>query len=294
MEKVIKHLVDYFENTSEAVQQILFVPEAKHPIWEDYLTIIEKATQQIATPLGLLPNEHIVAFIGVHAKTRITGKRDSIGFLITNYRVLSQTDMPGLLKAEKADINVFTQTNVPEEINNSVWENFVIKNKLSVPQEQLTAMQDALKDILSIALPQLQKLNYLPEKIIKTSNIQDRIKELGLEDVLVSYMKNEKKMKKFSEKYTVATIKFGMVDKPLFGGVYGLVLTPEGITSREVMEDSVSSSWEAIRSDLAAVSEKKDVISAGKESHIIPPYYAEFVAPLITLINEIANGDVLI
>ncbi|ADV50120.1 hypothetical protein Celal_2841 [Cellulophaga algicola DSM 14237] len=294
MENITNDLINYFQNSTEATQQILFLSEVEHPIWDDYLKIIEIANKQILEPLGLIPNEHILAFIGVHAKTLITGKRDSVGFLITNFRVLSQTDMPGLLKAEKAAVNFFTQTNLPEEINTNVWKNFLIKNKLSVPEEQLNAMQAALKNVLSIALPQLQKLNYLPEKIIKTSNIKERIKELELEDVLKSYVENEKKMRKFSEKHSVSDIKFGMVDKPLFGGAYGLVLTPKGITSRDLMQDSVTSTWDAIRSNLATVTDKKDVINAGKENHIIPPYYAEFVAPLIILINEIANGEVVI
>ncbi|WP_282143352.1 hypothetical protein [Cellulophaga baltica] len=294
MEKLTKDLINYFENTSEAIQQVLFVAEVKHPIWDDYLTIIEKATQQIATPIGLLPKEYSIAFIGVHAKTLITGKRDSIGFLITNFRVLSQTDMSGLLKAEKAIITSFTQTNTPEALNESIWESFLEKNKLSVSQEKKVAMQTALKDLLTLLMPKLQELNYLPEKIVKTSDIKERIIELGLEDVVKSYLDNEKKMKKFSEKYAIPNIRFGIVDKPLFGGVYGLVLTPDGITSRELMENSVTCSWDAIKANLATTTEKKDVINAGKENHTIPPYYAEFVGAIIILINEIAHGEVLI
>ena len=58
----------------------MFVPKTPHPLWDDNLKVLQLANQQIVQPSGAFPKEHIYAFIGVHARTKITGKRDSIGF----------------------------------------------------------------------------------------------------------------------------------------------------------------------------------------------------------------------
>ena len=108
------------------------------------------------------------------------------------------------------------------------------------------------------------------------------------------YSEDEKKYTKFSEKYNVSDIIYGLVDKPLFGGVYGLVISKNGITSRDLMEDSINSSWQEIKDNPARIGNKKDVILIGGKNHIVPSHTSELVPSLITLINEISNNEVLI
>ena len=81
----------------------------------------------------------------------------------------------------------------------------------------------------------------------------------------------------------------GIVDKPFFGGVYGLVITKNGIT-----EDSVTNSWQEIKDNPATIGNKKEIIHAGQKNHIVPSYQSELIPSIITLINEIANGEILI
>lgn len=292
MEKIQRDLANYLENADQSVQEILFVPTDMHPVWEDSPEILELANQQILQPLEILPNEQIFAFIGIHAQTIFTGTRDSVGFLITNFRILTQTDYSIVGTAETAQITPFTQKQNPIDIFRNTWEDFIIKNKLSIPDQQLSAIETALKNVLEIVIPQLQQLCFLPDDILKSNQINDRIKELGLQSVLKSYTENEKKLKKFGDKYQVSDIQFGAVDSPLFGGIYGLVLAKSGIVSRDLMEDSFASSWQEIQSDPATTGEKKDVVLAGGKTHIVPSHSAESVPSLIILINELANGEV--
>jgi hypothetical protein len=270
----------------------LFVPQGTHPVWEDNLEIIQLANRQILQPLGVLPNEHIFAFIGMHAKTAITGKRDSIGFLITSFRILTQTDFSVTRNAQNAQSTLLTQTQVPDDLATKIWNDFTIKNSMSIPQEQLLAMQTALHNIIGLVLWQLQGLNLLPNEIQKSTDIQERIKDLGLQNVLKSYAEDEKKLKKFAEKHNVSEIMFGILDKPFFGSAYGLVITKTGVTSKDAMEGSVTSTWEEIKKTPAIVGNKNDIILAGQKKHIIPQYQGPSVQSVITLINELANGEV--
>ncbi|MBO6200832.1 MAG: hypothetical protein J6N74_04340 [Chryseobacterium sp.] len=291
MENLQKSLVNYLQNADKSVQEILFVPTDVHPVWEDNPEILALANEQILQPAGILPNEEILVFIGMHAKTMFTGKRDSVGFLITNLRILTQTDYSVIGKAESAQSTLFTKRQNVDDIVPTVWQDFSKKNQLSIPGEQLSAMQTALKNVLDLVLPNLQQLSSLPDEIVKSKHIHDRIRDLGLQSALKSYDQDEKKLKKFAEKYNLSDVQFGIVDKPFFGGVYGLVITKDGIVSRDAMEDSFTSSWQELQNDPAKMGEKNDVILAGGKLHVIPTFQKEFAPSLIILINELANGE---
>jgi hypothetical protein len=292
MQNIESELTSYLQNSRESIQQILFVPQGTHPVWEDNLEIFQLANQQILQPLGVYPNEHIFAFIGMHAKTGITGKRDSIGFLITNFRVLTQTDFSVIRNGQNAQSTLFTQTQIPDDLATKIWNDFTIKNSMSIAQEQLLAMQTALHNIIGLVLWQLQGLNLLPKEIQKSTDIQERIKDLSLQNVLKTYLQEEKILKKFAEKHTISKIMFGIVDKPFFSSAYGLVITKTGITIRDAMEDSVTSTWEEIRKTPAIIGNKNDIILAGQKKHVLPQYQSPSVQSVIILINELANGEV--
>ncbi len=292
MEQITTATADYLLNAKEEIQQILFVPDAANPQWNDSQEIIALADRQILQPARTLPGEKILAFIGVHAKTALTGSRDSIGFLVTAFRVLTQTDFSVIGTAKPAQIDVFTRNTNADEISTRLWNDFTARNTLSIPEEQLNAMEEALRNVITIALPKLQQQNNLPEESAKTSDIRTRITELGLQGTLKSYAENEKKLRAFAEKYKVADLMYGIVDKPLFGGVYGLVISQNGIISRDLMEDSVTTTWAEMKENPASVGPKKDVIQSGDKQHVVPSHHADMVSNLIILLNEIANQQV--
>jgi len=295
MENLNNSLTTYVEQATTPVQEITFVPMPIHPVWEDNEEILQLADQQILQPAEPRPGEQVFAYIGVHAQTVITGKRDSVGFLLTNFRILTKTDFPGIFFAGELPKSMwFTQRQHADEILPLLWSDFTRKNKLSIPAEQLAAMQKALTDVVKIVLPELQKLGTLPQEIVKANTIKDRIKELGLQTVLKTYEQEEKKLKKFAEKHQIADIQFGAVDKPLFGGVYGFVITKTGIVSRDSMEDSVHSECQEILNNPATVGEKKDNILVAEKTHIVPMHHKEFTSSIALLINEIATGAVLL
>lgn len=294
MQNIENELKNYLENADKSIQEILFIPNNNHPIWDDNLEILQLANKQILQPLGIFPTEQVFAFIGMHSRTVITGKRDSIGFLITNFRILIQTDFSVIGTAEKAQNILFTKAQNPDELSAKAWNDFLVKNRATIGQEQLEAFQESLNEVIEIVLPQIQNLNYLPEEILKSTHIDARIKDLGLQSTLKNNEQDEKKIKQFAEKFKVSDIQFGVLDKPFFGGVYGLVITKTGITSRDLMEESVTSTWEEISKNPATLGEKKDVILAGQQRHIVPSHASQFVPSIITLINELATGEVLI
>ncbi len=291
MEKIKHDLKNYLENAGEPIQKVLITSQEGHPVWSDYLEITQLAWQQIAQPVGVLPDEYFLAFVGVHAKG-VVGKRNSIGFLVTNFRILMQVDFSFVGTTDKAQIYKFARRQTPEEVSGKVWNDFFVKNTLEIEQEMLSGMRSALDAVMGIVLPRLQSMNHLPEEIKKSANAGDRIKELGLQEVLKSYGQNEKHLRKFAEKYNVPGIVFGAVDKPLFGGAYGLVITPSGITSRDVMEESMTSSWDEIRQHPATKGDANDAILAGQKTHIVPMFQKEYVPSIVVLINELATGEV--
>ncbi len=293
MQEIDKILERYLLDSEHSIQEILFIRTDVHPVWDDNLAILQLAAQQVLQPAGALMDEYILAFIGVHAQTIISGKRDSIGFLITNYRILTQTDFSVIGKPEKAQTDLFTTTQSPGAISRKVWNDFTVKNKLSVEPDILSALYSGLESVLNIVLPRLQQSGNLPEAIIKSSNLKDRIAELGLEDVLKSYSENEKKYKLFAEKYNVPDILYGMVDKPFFSGVYGLVISAKGITSRDLMEESQSSDWQEIIDNPARIADKKDQILIGNKKHIVPAGQTDKVPSLVELINGLANKEIV-
>lgn len=83
-----------------------------------------------------------------------------------------------------------------------------------------------------------------------------------------------------------------MIDKPFFGSSYGLVITNNGITSRDVMEDAISCTWQEIKTNLAITGEKDDIFYAASKKHIIPQHKSNSLSNLIILINEIALGEI--
>lgn len=294
MKHIRTELTNFLLNADLSIQQILFILIDEHPAWEDNLEVLQLATKQILQPLGSFPNEQVLAFVGLHAKTGFVGKRNSIGFLITNCRILTQTDFSVIGTTQDARGLQFTAMQNHEQVSATVWNSFITKNSVVTSQEHLSALYCTLKGVVEIVLSRLQGLGCLPIEGEKSTNIEERIKELGLRSVLKSYESDKKILSKFSKKFNVPDIRFGVTDKPFFGAPYGLVITPKGITSRDVMEDSITSSWEEIRKNPAAMGEKKDVIIAGFEQHIIPMFQTEFVPSLITLINELSTGEVRI
>ena len=86
---IINQLENFLSKAGEAVQRVLFVTDIKNPIYEDSQEVLQLAQKQIVALLGAMPNEEVYAFIGVHSKTVLSGKRDSVGFVITNFRVLT-------------------------------------------------------------------------------------------------------------------------------------------------------------------------------------------------------------
>ena len=287
---IINQLGNFLYKAGEAVQRVLSVADVKHPIYEDSQEVLQLAQKQIVAPLGAMPNEEVYAFIGVHSKSVLSGKRDSVGFVITNFRVLTQTDVSVISTPKKANSHLFTNKDNPDDL---ARQNFITKVDETIPKEYATMLEIPLKTVLTIVLLQLKTEGQLPDEIKKATDLKGRIKQLGIEDQLKFYAENEKKYKKFANKHKIDGILLGSLAAPLlFGGLYGFVLTKEGLISRDLMEEAVRSSWQEIKEHPAQKSQEGDAFTIGDKKHFIPAHQKEYLEPFLTLINEIAQGEV--
>ncbi|MVX35692.1 hypothetical protein [Myroides sp. LoEW2-1] len=241
MQNIERKLKEYLDSSSVTIQEILMVSNIEHPKWEDNSHIIKLAIEQILQPVGALPDEYVYSYVGMHLKIPVVGKRHSIGFIVTNLRVLVQGDVSFVGRNTGALGYQFTQNQDAKELFNKVWNDFTVKFKLDIPKEQLKAMQVALREVIQIILPEIQSLNILPDEVKKATTIKGRIMELGIKSELKPFEDNKKNFVKFMDKYHVADVLYGVVMKPLLASPYGLVITPTGITSRDLMEECVSS-----------------------------------------------------
>lgn len=280
------------ENATKQERQVLFLPAGAHPEWEDQQEVFQLAISQILDPIGAIANELPLAYIGMHSRTIFTGKRDSIGFLITDHRVLVQTDVSVIGTADKAHLLNFTTTQTVDEVNASLWKLFEDKLKTDVPQEQMVAMQSILSKVLQVVLPVLQQSGHLPSEIKTATTFNERMQQLGLQTILKFPAGNEKLFAKVAAKFGAKDIRCGVVDKTLFGGAYGLVFTNDGISSRDLMEQPEHTSWNVLKQQPAVAGSEPDTIMIGTQKHIMPKYQAESRAALITLMNEMAQGKV--
>lgn len=288
-------IIDYLKNAPLTVQQVLFAEgNFEHPVWRDNSDVFQKAVKQFFQSTEALSQENSLAYVGLHVS--LIGKRYSIGFLITNCRILVKYSFSVTGASQTTDSVFFTQKQNTQEVINNAWNIFVTKNDLKQTEEQIKSLQNALNQVVTIVFPELKRQKLIPEEIKKSNFITGRIKELGLQNTLKTYQEKQKIFNEFAKKFKVSTPLFGSVDKSFFGlgSVYGLVLTKEGITSRDLMEQPISVTWGEIKAYPATLGEKKDVFVAGNQSHIVPIHQSEFVPSLVVLINEVATGKVIL
>lgn len=294
MRQIKNIITDYLKEAPLSVQQVLFVDsDFEHPVWKDNSEVFQKAIQQFGKSAEILPQEIPIAYIGLHA-VALVAARYSIGFLITNTRILIKYSFSITGASKTTEAIGFTQKQDSQEIIDNAWKVFATKNHLSLTDEQSYALQKTFNEVVTIVLSELKKQNILPQEIKKSNTIAGRIKELELQEVLKSYPQNQKNFDQFAKKFNINTPLFGAVDKSFFGlgGIYGLVITNEGITSRDLMEQPTSVTWNEIKEYPATIGTKKDTFLAGNREHILPIFTTESVPSLVILINEIANGEV--
>lgn len=296
MLEINKILEDYLNTAPLSVQQVLMAENIKHPEWTDNAEIMQIAKQQMLECIDTPSDECVLAFIGVHVKIPLVGKRHSVGFLITNFRVILQSDVTFVSRDILPQMEYFTQKSDAEELGTRLWNNFISKNTLVTSEEQLGGMQIALKDSLKLILPKLLDLRYLPEEIKKSTDLLGRIRDLGLQNVLKIASDEQKLVSKFVQKCGLVDVDIlhVILDKPLFSNPYGMVITKTGIISRDFGEESVTSLWEEIKNSPAVLGEEEANFNIGDKKHVIPSYQKEYLSAIVLLINEIAEGEVCI
>lgn len=281
----------YQAQAPTTVQQVLFLPGGNNPAWSDAADVFARAVEQILIHTGIDADEEPFAYVGVHAMSFLTSKRNSIGFLVTNQRTLSQHDFSVVGTRPKAHSTYFVSAQSAETLTDEVWSSFVSKVDIKIDEGKRVAMRAALAGVLQIVLPELRSAGVLPDRSA-SSSITDRIGSLGLDSHLFRPDEGNKSFQKFITKYDVQNPVYGLIFKSILGGNIGLVITRAGIVSRDLMEPVAYSSWDEIGSTPARAGEKANQILVGEQLHVIPDQYETLTPSLITLVNEVANGTV--
>lgn len=270
MKSLDEILLSFDENT----QNVLFLNGngAKHLVWDDAHEVFAKAVEQILDKsLGLQKgvdysktpkfyDAEPVAFIGVHAQ--MIGRK-SIGFLLTSRHLLVKFDASAT-NADEVAAAFRLGKYLQNELENLAWQELE-KCEFEIECEMKAAMKRALKAVL----------NAIFESGVQNdeAKISDKLLEFGLGEALKTPLDESKLLSKSLGIFKSSSPIFHSLDRALFGlgKPFGVILDERGLISRDLMEESVFSSWDEIRDAPVTVKEgEEDVIIIGEKEHQIP------------------------
>ncbi|WP_309615356.1 hypothetical protein, partial [Salinibacterium sp.] len=92
--RVLTNVRPLYEVSGDISSFIFAGGETSHPDWDDATTVFEAAVEQLLLQPDVPPiaGELPLLFVGWHSKNRVTGKRASLGFLLTDRRLHAQCD----------------------------------------------------------------------------------------------------------------------------------------------------------------------------------------------------------
>lgn len=276
---------------SRQVQEVLFLTGYDHPIWPDHEEVLRLADQQLRHRVAALPDETSLAFVGVHAKNRITGSRQSLGWLVTDRRVVAQDDYSVIGDVAPPRVTLYTAGVTAESLTDELWRTFDFGEVLSRGDSVAAAMGTAVRAVLDCVVP-IVATGELPEAAGPARTLKERVGELGLASAVKWPEEEAKHFAKLVKTFNVAGLRCSLTDTVIFGKVYGLVITADGILSRDLGEDPVRSTWQDLTVRPIAPDETEDGLLGGGVRHIVPPHCTLHREALARLLNELATGAV--
>ncbi|WP_346746684.1 hypothetical protein [uncultured Campylobacter sp.] len=189
--------------------------------------------------------------------------RRSIGFLLTQRHLLVKFDASAT-NADEVAAAFRLGKYLQNELENLAWQELQ-KCEFEIESEMKAAMKRALKAVL----------NAIFEEGVQSdeAKISDKLLELGLGEALKTPLDESKLLYKSLGIFKPSSPIFHSLDRALFGlsKPYGVILDERGLISRDLMEESVFSSWDEIGGALVTVKDgEEDVIIIGEKEHRIP------------------------
>jgi hypothetical protein len=280
------------------IANFVFLPgQVDHPRFSDAAEVFWLAAEQLSfdAATGELP----LLFIGAHSMSVLTRKRESLGFLLTDRKVITQADVSALFRAQPPVDYPFFRGETVTELIEAVRRDYdwrYSKSLVTVPDREvfLGLLGDAAASVVDL-------LGELPERpaVVRATDVRSRAEELGLSDV-VRYPDNPKFAKHFAKiaKGFVlpagATVRIAVTDATI-AGPYGLVVTETAVHSKDLMETPETTQLADLRDGRIRFSDDGKTLLLGAEDtpHTFPAHLdATQKNALLVILGELADGDI--
>jgi hypothetical protein len=265
----------------------LFLPDqTDHPDHEDAPQVFAQAVEQMYLPKPHVGDEIPLLFLGYHAMSRLSGKRTSQGFLLTDQAMYVQDDFTVLLAAPMAQSHVLPAHigEVPSFVSALLeryksWKDWAGVSGLPEPmlRERCGALLAPVVGAVVEYHAQHASQRQAPQR---TWTLSELVADHDAADTLLDPLnpKLSKKLGKVSGKFQVPadeTLQFALVDFPLFGGPYGLALTKQALYGKDLMEAPVRIALQSVDASALQITEKGDELLTGSNEPVALPAYME-------------------
>jgi hypothetical protein len=265
----------------------LFLPDqTDHPDHEDAPQVFAQAVEQMYLPKPHVGDEIPLLFLGYHAMSRLSGKRTSQGFLLTDQAMYVQDDFTVLLAAPLAQSHVLPGgiSEVPSFVSALLeryksWKDWAGVSSLPEPmlRERCGALLAPVVGAVVEYHAQHASQRQAPQR---TWTLSELVADHDAADTLLDPLnpKLSKKLGKVSGKFQVPaneTLQFALVDFPLFGGPYGLALTKQALYGKDLMEAPVRIALQSVDASALQITEKGDELLTGSNEPVALPAYME-------------------
>lgn len=283
-------LPDLLESLPESHRTLLFLTTGPHPDWTDQAEVVALADAQIRGQAAAKAGETLLAYVGVHALP-LTGTRRSLGWVVTNLRVIIQDDVSVTGRPTPPRVVSFAADASASGVLAEAIRGFDFGFVGRAGPDAATHLRETLAAVLDVVVPEVVATGGLPSRGT-ASTLRERAEELGLAGKLSWPGENAKLWAKFAKVSGGVAPLCLMADATLLGGAYGLAITADGVTSRDLMESPVSSTWADLGVAPMTVDATKDGLPVGTTRHVIPAHHGAAREALARLVNEVASGSV--
>ncbi|WP_370619546.1 hypothetical protein [Citrobacter meridianamericanus] len=261
------------------IDELVFTSSGQHPEYCDMDAIFSIAFDQLVLHQRPQTCEIPLIFIGYHSMNRFTGKRQSLGFLLTNQMLYIQDQSSMFFEYPQPRIEILPLDKLvarhvlARHFSYFEWEESMIRPKQREELLQLlTEVFNSLIDYNCLHGIQIEAVKEKPsiDHLVQSLALQDQIKNRH-------QLEKTKLLARVSNNFQIPAeenILFAVIDKPLFGGPYGFTITCNNLYSRDFLEAPQAIPFSEICADggLRLTDDKKNLITSEKQVIFLPSH----------------------
>lgn len=266
----------------------VFLPDqVDHPEHEDAAQVFAQAVEQMYLPKPSMGDEIPLLFLGYHAMNRFSGKRTSQGWLLTDQAIYVQDDFTVLstapppargqaLPTRTEDVAPFLSSLLA---NYKAWKDWAALAQC--PESVLpTRCEVLLALVIGAVLDYHAQHGSQRQAQSREWTLAGLVADHDAAETLLDPLnpKLSKKLGKVVGKFQIPadeTLRFALVDFPLFGGPYGFALTSKALYGKDLMEPPLRIALAQVDADDLQISEKGDSLATGANPPIALPSYTK-------------------